>query len=127
MPHQYHGGSRQYQSVVSNQVAMGMFGSWRPDIQGSGREGSNQYAVSYLPYHDANSTALYEGERDHVQRPGMGSTCQVATPTQYTDFSSSKEDKPDRGHPVEGAYEGAHTWVNCTGRSISNLTWGSKR
>ena len=108
---------------VSNQVAMGMFGSWYvPTFKDLAEEGSNQYAVSYLPYHDANGNGTCdEGERVTMFNGlGWAAPAKVADPdTVYSliSYLSSKEGQTRQAElgVTMSAYEGtSDTWVNCT-------------
>lgn len=108
---------------VSNQVAMGMFGSWYvPTFKDLADDGSNQYAVSYLPFHDANGNGTCdEGERVTMFNGlGWAAPAKVADPdTVYSliSYLSSKEGQTRQAElgVTMSAYEGtSDTWVNCT-------------
>ncbi|MGX8714950.1 MAG: ABC transporter substrate-binding protein [Lachnospiraceae bacterium] len=108
---------------LSNQVAMGMFGSWYvPTFKEKAEEGYNQYAVSYLPFYDANGNGTCdEGERVTMFNGlGWSAPAKVEDPdTVYSliSYLASKEGQTKQAElgVTMSAYEGtSDAWLNCT-------------
>lgn len=108
---------------LSNQVAMGMFGSWYvPTFKEKAEEGFNQYAVTYLPFHDANGNGTCdEGERVTMFNGlGWSAPAKVKDPAAVYSLISYLASKEGQTKQAElgvtmSAYQGtSDTWVNCT-------------
>ncbi len=108
---------------MSNQVAMGMFGSWYvPTFKDFAEQGSDQYAVSYLPFYDANGNGTCDdGERVSMFNGlGWAAPAKVENPdTVYSliSYLSSKEGQTKQAElgVTMSAYLGtSDKWVNCT-------------